>query len=251
MIKKRKSLFLLVLLSFPANSSELKIGYFISKPHMISGKDEAHPKGVVIEKWEVIAKILGHTIAWKKMPLIRLMNELEQNRLDGSAIFLSTPPRQAKFIFSKNHWDQLQPGIVILASSPLEKLVSADDLKPLTVGYLKGSIVTPWFKENKIKFQYLHGIDAVERLLKQVANHRIDAMFWPSLSGVEYTANKMKIKAKFKYIRSPKGPYPAYAMFPKSDAGKKLADAFDAAYVEASKKYDLQKEKKLYIEGKK
>lgn len=241
--------FIIVLFSKPLLSRELKIGYFGAPPFVIITQDMNSPRGVVIDMWEKIAKELGHTVSWRQMTIARLIHELENDKLDASALFVPTPDRKALFHFAENKWDYVQPGIAVKLDSPLKELKVPQDLANYRVGYTKKSVITPWFKSEKIKFINISGTNFVERLLRQLLSERIDAVYWPSISGMKMLLNKLKGSKKVRFLRSPLGPYPIMAMFPKTQKGKVLVDKFDDAFVKVDSQFDFSDIKTKYIEG--
>ena len=244
-------LWLLLLNISCLEAKELKVGYFLTTPHVIGTGVDARPKGVVIDLWERVVKKTGNSIRWIKMPLARVIKELEANRLDASSAFIPTPSRRKKFIFTESTLDMVQPAIVVHKKSQLNKLVHKDDLEGLVIGYFISGVVTPWFKQNNIEFELLAGGNALERLLKQLSLERVDAVYWPTISAARFDAHRLHFDQKFKYIRSPKGPYPLKPMFSKSKTGQILAEGFDKAFKEVKEEYDLSHEKERYIKGEK
>lgn len=231
------------------SAKELKIGYFLTTPHVIATGDDHHPRGVVIDLWEKVAKKTGDSIFWMKMPLARVIKELEANRLDGSSAFIPTPSRREKFIFTASILDMVQPAIVVHKENKLNKLTNKDDLKDLVVGYFISGVVTPWFKQNNIEFELIAGSNALVRLLVQLSLKRVDAVYWPTISAARYDARRLSFENKFKYIKSPMGPYPLKPMFSKNKIGKKLAKDFDAVFNEVKEEYNIAREKERYING--
>ena len=244
-------LWLLLLQMSVVEARELKVGYFLTSPHVIGTDDDAHPKGVVVDLWERVAMKAGDSILWIKMPLARVMKELEAKRIDGSSAFVPTLSRQKKFIFPESILDMVQPAIVVRKDSSLNSLSNKDDLKDLVIGYFISGVVTPWFKQNNIEFELLAGGNALERLLVQLSLKRVDAVYWPTISAARFDAHKLHFNNNFKYIRSPMGPYPLKPMFSKSKTGKIMAENFDKAFKEVQEEYDIPHEKELYIKGEK
>ena len=244
-------LWLLLLDMSAVEARELKVGYFLTSPHIIGTADDAQPKGVVVDLWERVATKAGNSIRWIKMPLARVMKELEAKRIDGSSAFIPTPSRLERFIFPESILDMVQPTIVVRKDSVLNSLSNKDDLKDLVIGYFIYGVVTPWFKQNNIEFELLAGGNALERLLVQLSLKRIDAVYWPTISAARFDAHKLNFINNFKYIRSPMGPYPLKPMFSKSKTGQILAEGFDKAFKEVKEEYDLSHEKERYIKGEK
>ena len=244
-------LWLLLLNISCLDAKELKIGYFLTTPHVIETGIDDRPKGVVIDLWEKVVLKTGNTIRWIKMPLARVIKELEANRIDGSSAFIPTPSRREKFIFTASTLDMVQPTIVVRKESKLNLLSNKDDLKGFVIGYFVSGVVTPWFKQNNIEFELLAGGNALERLLVQLSLKRIDAVYWPTISAARFDAHKLNFINNFKYIRSPMGPYPLKPMFSKSKSGQMLAENFDKAFKEVQDEYDIAHEKERYIKGEK
>jgi len=230
-------------------AKELKIGYFLTPPHVIGTSDSAKPKGIVVDLWEHVAKNAGNSILWIKMPLARVMKELALNRIDASSAFVPTPLRKQRFIFPEAILDMVQPVIVTRRENPLTILSNKADLEGLSIGYFISGVITPWFEKNDIEFELLAGENALERLLVQLSLSRIDAVYWPTSSGVKFDSHRLELNENFKYIRSPMGPYPLKPMFSKSKAGRILADDFDIAFKGVKDKYRIPHEKELYIKG--
>jgi ABC-type amino acid transport substrate-binding protein len=228
---------------------ELKIGYFEAPPFVILSKIKAKPNGVVIEMWEEIAKEMGDTITWKQMPIARLIYELKNNRLDASSLFVPTPAREVEFHFSNNRWDLVQPGVAVKVNFPLKKLKDPSDLIGLKIGSSSKSVITPWFKNNNIKFHNISGMNFVERLLKQLISGRIHGVYWPSIYGMKFLMNKLQGIHKVRFLRSPLGPYPIKVMFPKTDMGMKTAFKFDEAFLKVKKRFDFQRVKETYVKA--
>ena len=237
---------LVTIFSSSLYSKELKIGYFSAPPFTVITQNKMSPKGVVVEMWEEIAKEMGHSIDWKQMTIARILQELDDEKLDGSSLFVPSPDRKKTYHFPINTWDYVQPGIAVRNDSPLKKLKELKDLKGLNIGSSTKSVITPWFKINKVKFKNISGTNFVERLLKQLQIGRIDAVYWPSISGMKILIARIKGQYKVRYLRSPMGPYPIKAMFPNTINGQLLAKKFDEAFLIVQKRFDYLKVKKKY-----
>lgn len=242
------SIILIIFCSATAFTKELKIGYFSAPPFVVITNNISSPKGVVIELWEEIAKEIGDTINWKQMTIARILYELKEDRLDASSMMVPTPERINNFHFSKNVWDFVQPGIAVRDSNPLRELKDIKDLEGLSIGSSSKSVITPWFKNNDIKFKNINGTNFVERLLKQLQLERIDAVYWPSIEGMRIMISRIKGNHKVRYLRSPMGPFPIKPMFPKTKKGIELSKKFDSAFIRVKQRVNYLKMKKKYTD---
>lgn len=238
---------ILVFLAPQAFGKELQIGYFVTPPHVIDSDEESRPTGLVIDLWHVIAAQLGHEITWKRMPLARLIKSVETGSLDAGTLLVPTPPRKEILHFSDTPWDIVQPGIIVRIESTLNSLNSAADLAGLSIGYNNKGVVTPWFKENEIRFTYIFGTNPLSRLINLLEAKRLDAVYWPVISAAKYQASLNEIDDKLKFIRSPKGPFPIHPFFPKSTKGVALALELDQVLPKAKATYNFDKQKRILI----
>ena len=142
-------------------------------------------RGFEIELVEEIAKSLGATIKFQKMPFLKIFTSLKENQIDMAAAALTiTEDRMKSFSFSQPYYD-----IDIMLLSSLDgKIKDFSDLNGVSVGVLSGSASEFWLKENKKKY----GIDEIKSfyyekdMISDMKSGRVGAVVGQSMEFDEF-----------------------------------------------------------------
>lgn len=211
-------------------AEEVKLGYFINDPHITTNSISGKPEGILVDFLEkIIAPEMGVTFKFIHQPLARTLNSMEFGIIDGAVLFGYTRERAAKFNYPQNSFFKMQSTMVLNIDNPLTRISSIEDIKNLNISYAIDAIVTPFIKNSHIQMYMMSGNDPLARNLKKLQERRTDAVFWPDMSSVIYTLNKLNMD-NLKILTIPEDKIELYTIFSKATKNQNLAIRYDKAF---------------------
>lgn len=242
-----KSIILLLLLFLlqlsTAKAESLTLGYFVLGPHIYVNED-GNAQGPLPEfLTEHIGPSMGVTFNLVNMPLARILKTMKEGQIAGAALFGYTPARAEDFSYPSNSYISMHPVITVLNQHPLTQIESVDDIANLSIGYVKGAIVSPFMKSNDIVFTDIYGSNTWERNIQRLLKGHIDVAYSPIYANMSYVASKMNLLDSIRIIRLPEAPMKLYSLFSKHKNFKHLALAkrYDRAFERINGKALYQK----------
>lgn len=169
-----------------------RVGVVGGGPHVLIEPGAKFPTGHAPEFFQKfvfpeIAKTFSLEIQWDLSPASRLLNEIENGRLDMMFLLVKNPEREKAMIFSAEPFLSEPGGIIIGKDFPSEEgVIAPEQLKDRIVGQMSGTYVPDFFLKYKIKSYQLSGDDIGNRLMNLVGSKRIDAVFVHLHSVTEY-----------------------------------------------------------------
>ena len=213
-----------------AQVKEIKMQYMNAPPHIFIDSKTNKVSGVAYELLEkYIAKemnvkfVWGNTVTTVPKQLSRLESEDYV-----SALLIYTPERGEKFACSAKPYYKSAPAIAVLKGNKLKKVTSASDLYGMTFGYAANTTITPFMKNDQIKFDLVSLPNFNEVNIKKVKAKRIDGVYAPDYNGIRYSIKLLNFTKDFRVITLPDTPASYHVVFPKNM--KEMADKYNSAF---------------------
>ncbi|MCK5098372.1 MAG: transporter substrate-binding domain-containing protein [Desulfobacteraceae bacterium] len=226
----------------PLFAETIQMGFFQLKPHAFSEDNSTKPIGASIDYFNILAGKMGYDVSWEgPIPFQRLIKRLREGTLDGSILFLKTPPRENFLYYSNSYIFKLKTIFAVKKNNPLNKIESINDVKDYRVGFLKGGRTSPFITNNldKLIMELMPGKTWVEQNLLKLKAERLDAVYDLNQYTLKYVMHKMKLQDNFKILIVPEEPNPVYPIFSKaSPKGKKLHQQCNEVVKTYSHNYD-------------
>lgn len=245
-----KLLFLInVLWLWSSNSianSEIKIGVYELAPHMIIENNQ--PTGVVIDylNTEVIPTFNQKEFSFKYsvLPFSRLLTELKEEHIDVACLLVKNAEREKVYQFSSKGLFVTDSALVFRKDSQIGELKSSDQLNGMSIGHTQGSVLIKFLQDSNAKIEWMAGEDSLQRNLEKLKNNRVNAVFVPTRSHVEYLLQKMKMENIFDVKVVPDTKLELYILYRKNIPNS-IKDKFDKSIDEKIYlKYLMKKIKK-------
>jgi polar amino acid transport system substrate-binding protein len=212
----------------------IKLGYWVDEPQIfVNGALDNHPKGALVDYWEkYIAPQMDVAIEWVgPLSLNRLQNSLDEGSIDASVLLAKNPERAQKFLFPSSSFTEMQPGLALLKSNPLNKIEKVADISNLKIGYMTGGVITPFMKDPSFKLDLITSNDHLFQNMQKLLTGRIDAVYHPELIIMKYVFSKHSDINNFRFLPLPEPSISLYSVFSKK------------ANPEFIKKYEVANEK--------
>jgi polar amino acid transport system substrate-binding protein len=209
-------------------SKPLRVGYFKVAPHAMPGP-QGKPVGVAVEYFKLIAREMQLTdIDFILFPLNRLLNELENNRIDMALLLAKNAERAAKFVYPSEAFCVTKPSIAVDASNPLQKVTSVEDLLPLSFHETPRNYRAYTMRDQRLRIEPLAGNNFTRRCYAMILAGRIDACYQPDHYPIQFEATRAEFASRIKILYLPDPPIGLYSFFSKASAGSYLK-AYEAA----------------------
>ena len=210
----------------------IKIQYFSFRPHIFIDETNNKPAGALYNLIEnYIAPEMGIKFEWDDNTsfVSRQLENFKSGKEIASAV-LAYSSERAQFVgFTQKPYFYDKPAIAVLKDNKLKEVKSIDDIINMTFGYADQYYISPFMKNDKIKFDMLHVDDFQETNLKKLIAKRIDAAYSGGNSILLYLIKQMNIENDIKVLNLPEKSVPYYIAFPKDmqDIISRYNKAFD------------------------
>ncbi|WP_299877696.1 ABC transporter substrate-binding protein [uncultured Cocleimonas sp.] len=202
-----------VFTSVDLEASPFRVGIYKIPPHIFHENHKA--SGAAVDYFNIIAERMGlNNFEYEAYPLSRLLQYLENGRLDAALFLAKNTDRATKLQFPLKPFFELIPSVAVTAEFPLEKVSSVTDLSGFRVGILQDSYVSPLLVHSTIHIDALSGMNAPINNLKKLLAKRLDAVFLPR-STIRYEIEKLNQTEKIKILRLAGPVLPVYTVFSK------------------------------------
>ena len=199
---------LLVSIADPSHifAKPLRVGYFKVAPHAMPGPQGA-PQGVAVEYFRFIAQEMQlDEIEFIMLPLNRLLQDLEKNRVDMALLLARNAERVEKFVYPEKAFCVTKPSIAVSVSNPLQKVTAVEDLLPLAFHETPGNYHTAVMQDPRLRIEPLAGEDFTRRCYAMIVAGRIDACYQPDHYPIQFEAVREPFVARSKSSTSPTHP---------------------------------------------
>ena len=226
----------------PAWAEELWISYFSDPGHIGIAHAGQRPQGPLVELLEDhISARMGVALKWQDHPsnIPRIIDSLIRGRVDLTPLLVYTEERAKAMAFTAKPYYRSQPAIVVRADSPLTAVEGLEDILDLTIGYARGTFVSPFMRDPKIRFDMNPLSDFMISNLKKVAGKRIDAAYAPDKVGLLMSIRALGMDGRLRCINLPEKTIPFYVVFSPARASDGWVEKYNAAFdvLEADKLY--------------
>jgi ABC-type amino acid transport substrate-binding protein len=211
---------LLLLIATPSHifAKPLRVGYFKVAPHAMPGPQGA-PQGVAVEYFRFIAQEMQlDEIEFIMLPLNRLLQDLEKNRIDMALLLARNAERVEKFVYPEKAFCVTKPSIAVSVSNPLQKVTSVEDLLPLAFHETPGNYHTAVMQDPRLRIEPLAGEDFTRRCYAMIVAGRIDACYQPDHYPIQFEAVREPFVHLVKILYLPDPPIGLYSVFSKASA---------------------------------
>jgi len=200
----------------------IRIGYFKVPPHAMPGP-HGDPRGVAVEYFKLIAREMQvEEMDFILLPLGRLQLDLTHNRIDMALLLAKNPERASKFVYPKQPFCLTKPSIAVDISNPLMRVVSIEDLLPLSFHETPSNYRTPIMQDPRLDITPLTGEDFTRRCYAMIMAGRIDACYQPDHYPIQFEALRKEFRSKVKILYLPDPAIGLYSVFSKASAPRYL-----------------------------
>lgn len=225
------SLTVLLMVSPSVSGETVRVAYFITSPHVIIEEGTGKLGGACVELFEkVIAPEMGVTVKWESAAssIPRQLDQLERGEADVGLVFAKNDERMKILKYPQNPYFVSKPTLAFLKNHPIEKIDKVEDILGLVIGYGTKAYISPFMRDERIKFDLVTTPNWMDLNLKKLLSGRNDAMYQPERSSFLYYMRKQKLEDRIKLISLPETAE-LYTTFSKK-AGADLAERYDRAF---------------------
>ncbi len=197
---------------------EVKIAFFNVPPHIYLDEKTGQMKGAAYELLaNHIAPAMKVKFVWDSQPttIPRQISLLEENTGYVSALLVYTPDRAQKFIFPEVAYASGPSALALLKSNSLDKITKVEDIAGMSVGYASNAVITPFMKNDKVKFDLISTANFNEVNFKKLMAKRIDAVYAPDKASLLFFMKQMNLDKEFKILDLPEKSALYSVVFPK------------------------------------
>lgn len=228
---------------------KIKMAYFQAQPHIIYNQDKEEISGALYTFLEeYIAPKMGIQFVWDQQPsnVPRQLRMLESGQIDATAILIWTDERNKKFSFSHRPFTTAKAVIGVLQNNSLQKISKVEDLLHLKIGYATGNYISPFMRDNRIKFEFVFTGEPNEQNFMKLKMGRIDAVYIPDKAGMLSEIKLLSMEKMVKVIELPDPAVRLHVVFTKKF--KNLAEIYDTVYEEIDGVHLYQKLLSKYLD---
>lgn len=205
-------------LSLPIKAETLRVGFFDLKPHIQTAKQaNKEVTGPAIVYLRLIADKMGVTLDIQKeaLPLDRLLQNLRDGQLDVAVALGKNPERERYLDYPEQPFYWMHSSLMVLKSSPLQQIKTAEELKPLKIGVYSNGYLSPLLRNPQLKTYKLYGSNLIYRSYQMLELHRFDAMYSPDQFDFKGEAIAYHFLDSIRILRLPEPPIGLYTAFSK------------------------------------
>ncbi|MEZ4527926.1 MAG: transporter substrate-binding domain-containing protein [Desulfobacterales bacterium] len=241
------SLAAVLAVSLSAFGETVRVAYFITSPHVIIDTGTGKPGGACVELFEkIIAPEMGVTVQWESAAssIPRQLDQLEKGQVDAGLVFAKNEERMKILNYPQHPYFVSHPTLAFLKSHPIEKISKVEDILGLSIGYGTKAYVSPFMRDERIRFDLVTTPNWMDLNLKKLLSGRNDAMYQPERSSFLYYMRKQKLEDRIKLISLPETAelYTTFSKKARADLAERYDRAFEkvggtARYIEILSKY--------------
>ncbi|MCG8612343.1 MAG: transporter substrate-binding domain-containing protein [Pseudomonadales bacterium] len=194
----------------------LTVGLFNLAPHAFTDSaDETQVKGAAIDYMErYIAPEMGVSIHWQVYPFSRLIMHMEEGKLDAVLTLAKDGNREKRYLYPDSPLTYMQSGLAVLASSPLIKVQSPEDLLDTEIGFTKHGYLSPFMRDARLDINFIVGdLNAFRTMLRLLNAKRLDAVYNPTIMTLRFEARQLQISDHLRFIPLPEQKVGLYTVF--------------------------------------
>lgn len=212
-------------------AESVRVGYFITSPHVIIEPETNKLTGACVELFEkYIAPEMGITVEWAKnaTSIPRQLFQLDEHKLDVGLVFAKNSEREKILNYPQKPFLVSKPTLAFLKEHPIKTIEKPEDISGLLVGYGTKAYISPFMRYRIITFDLVTTPDWMDLNLKKLLAGRNDAMYQPERSSFLYYLRKQNLEDRIKLISLPE-TVQLYTTFSKK-SDKSLPERYDRAF---------------------
>lgn len=245
----RLGLMLLLFTLAYAQAETLRVGYFDLPPHVSANTETTTDSEITantetnsnaaLQYFDQIAAEMGVEVSYQAYPLSRLLQMLDEGKLDAALFLARNPEREKRFVYPQIPLITTQSIFVVSQLSRFHKASDITREHSLTIGVWKGGYYSPTLSNSDNKLIRLSGNNVALRGLESVIRGRFDAFYSPDKYAVEYQAKKHKQRGMVRIIPNANETISLYTAFSQK-AGARYVKAYEQALsrVKARRSYE-------------
>jgi hypothetical protein len=201
-----------------SDAKPLRVGYFEVAPHAMPAPQN-QPVGIAVEYFKLIARKMSLSdMDFILLPLNRLLIELENNRLDMALLLAKNDARASKFVYPSKAFCVTKPSIAVSAANPLRKIISVEELIPLSFHETPGNYRAVTMRDPRLRIEPLAGNNFTSRCFGMILAGRTDACYQPDHYPIQFEAVRDQFASRIRILYLPDPPIGLYSVFSKTAA---------------------------------
>jgi ABC-type amino acid transport substrate-binding protein len=116
----------------------------------------------------------------------------------------------------------------VLTQNRLDHVGRVEDILGLTIGYTTGTYISPFMRDDRIRFDFVSSGQPNEINVKKLLKGRIDCVYTPDKPSLLMELKNIGAEDLVKILDLPEAPGRVHVVFSKKNAA--LAKRFDAAF---------------------
>ena len=220
---RKKRVFAIILLigfnvSISLKAETLRVGFFDLKPHIQTAQQTGEEAtGPAITYLRLLAQKMGVSLTIQKeaLPLDRLLQNLRNGQLDVAVALGKNPEREGFLTYPEQPFYWMHPSLMVLKSSPLQQVKTAEELNHLKIGIYSNGYLSPLLRNPQLKTYKLYGSNLIYRSYQMLEHNRFDAMYSPDQFDFKGEAIAYNFLDKIRILPLPEPPIGLYTAFSK------------------------------------
>ena len=205
-----------------AAADSLRVGYFDLPPHTPL-PEQAGSEGTAIAYFGKIAERMQLSeVSYQRYPLPRLLQMLQQGKLDMALILAKTPEREAALVYPAQPFAVVQPLLLVAHQHPLQQVETVEQLLPLRLGAWQDGYRSPMLRDPRLKLQTLSSNNVLIQSLHMIQAGRLEAFYYPDDLAVRYQVQHQGMQDRVRLLPLPKEEMQLYSVFSRAAASRYL-----------------------------
>lgn len=219
---------LLFFFCLTANANAFTVGFFVLEPHAMT--DGRTPTGAAIQYLrDIIAPEMGETVEFHgPYPFPRLLFDFQAGKYDALLLLAKNAERELKFTYPAKPYGTMQSTLLVGGDFPDGPIASPRLLDNMVIGYAQKAWKSEYFNRTRVQFELVSGRYATPINLRKFAQGRIDGVYNPDKSALEFALKSFHPSRSHKLVAIPTPPMGFYTVF-SHEAPPELVKRYEAA----------------------
>lgn len=206
-------LFTLSLLAPLAAADNLRVGYFDLPPHTPRSGLVDEDGAAIAYFGKVAERMQLSDVSYQRYPLPRLLQMLEQGKLDMALILAKTPEREAVLVYPAQPFVVVQPVLLVARQHPLQRVETVEQLLPLRLGAWQDGYRSPMLRDPRLQLQTLNSGNVLRQSLEMIQAGRLEAFYHPDDLAVRYQVQHLGMQHSIRLLPLPEQEMQLYSVF--------------------------------------
>jgi hypothetical protein len=148
---------------------------------------------------------MGVTVKWteRTMSIPRILIQFRKKRLDASLVMAKNTEREKIAYYPEFAFIESGPVLALLKDHSLKEVKDLDDILKLDIGYGQGAYLSPFMRDERIKFNMISRPNWIEFNFNKLIHGRQEAFYLPERPAMLYLAQKNDVEKDIKIINLP------------------------------------------------